>query len=208
MELANQIKRHRALLGLSQEDLAARIFVSRQTVSNWETDKTYPDVQSLLLLSDAFATSIDELVRGDVDIMKETISREAQRMERLSYAMVGLVALAAVAFVVLAWLLPAPSGVGRLSIGMVAGIAAAVPLYGGALVAAGAIERIKRDNDLVTYREIVAFSNGSSGEAAREPEGFSRKHPVWAVVAKLACGAVAGVGVAALVGAVLWLLGV
>ena len=62
-----------ALLGLSQEDVAERIFVSRQTISNWETDRTYPDVQSLLLMSDLFGTSIDELVKGDVATMEKAI---------------------------------------------------------------------------------------------------------------------------------------
>ncbi len=209
MELSDQIKKHRTQMGLSQEELAERIFVSRQTVSNWETDKTYPDVQSLLLLSQLFGASIDELVKGDVGTMKETLRQDAQRMNRLTYAMVGLIALAIVAFVALAWLLPGPSGVGRLSVGMVAGIAAALPLYIGGLVAAFAIERIKRDNNLVTYREIVAFTSGEGVEGAdRDDRGFSRRHPGWATVVKLASGAIVGLAVAALICAALEALGV
>ncbi len=213
MELSDQIKKHRTQIGLSQEELAERIFVSRQTVSNWETAKTYPDVQSLLLLSQLFDTSIDELVKGDVETMKETLKRDAQRMNRLAYAMVGLIALAIVAFIVLAWLLPRPSGVGRLSVGMVAGIAAALPLYIGGLVAAFAVERIKRDNNLVTYREIVAFLDGeaageTAGETGREEQGFSRRHPRWAAALKLAGGAIAGLAVAVLVCVLLGVLGV
>ncbi len=208
MELSDQIKKHRTQIGLSQEELAERIFVSRQTVSNWETAKTYPDVQSLLLLSQLFDTSIDELVKGDVETMKETLKQDARRMNRLAYAMVGLIALAIVAFIVLAWLLPGPSGVGRLSVGMVAGIAAALPLYIGGLVAAFAIERIKRDNNLVTYREIVAFLDGeAAGETGREEQGFSRKHPGWATALKLAGGAIVGLAVAVLTCAVLGALG-
>ena len=65
MELKEHLKEHRNRLGLSQEDVAERIFVSRQTISNWENDKTYPDMQSLLLLSRLFDTSIDDLVKGD-----------------------------------------------------------------------------------------------------------------------------------------------
>ena len=75
MELAIRLKENRNRIGLSQEEMADRIYVSRQTISNWETDRTYPDVQSLLLLSELFETSIDELVKGDVEIMeKPTIS--------------------------------------------------------------------------------------------------------------------------------------
>ena len=63
MELGGQIKRHRTRLGLSQEELADRIFVTRQSVSNWENGRTYPDLQSLLRLSDLFGLSLDELIK-------------------------------------------------------------------------------------------------------------------------------------------------
>ena len=71
MELGSQIKRHRTDRGLSQDDLAAKIYVSRQTVSSWENDKTYPDVESLLLLSVLFDVTVDELIKGDVEAMKK-----------------------------------------------------------------------------------------------------------------------------------------
>ena len=77
MELAQQIRRYRTEKGLSQEDLAAAIFVSRQTVSNWETDKTYPDVQNLLLLSNLFEVSIDSLIKGDMEAMTKIINEGA-----------------------------------------------------------------------------------------------------------------------------------
>ena len=74
-ELAGQIKKHRQALGISQEALAEKIYVSRQTISNWETARTYPDVQSLLLLSVAFDISIDELIKGDVETMEESVRK-------------------------------------------------------------------------------------------------------------------------------------
>ena len=46
MELARQLKAKREERGLSQDEVSKAIFVSRQTISNWENDKTYPDVQS------------------------------------------------------------------------------------------------------------------------------------------------------------------
>lgn len=49
MELGNQIKKYRSELQISQEQLADRIYVSRQTISNWENEKSYPDVNSLIL---------------------------------------------------------------------------------------------------------------------------------------------------------------
>lgn len=48
MEIGKQIKKYRTDIKLSQEALAERIFVSRQTISNWENDKNYPDMKSLL----------------------------------------------------------------------------------------------------------------------------------------------------------------
>lgn len=76
MELGKQIKTYRQNAKLSQEELANRIYVSRQTISNWENDKSYPDMNSLVLLSEIFKTSIDNLIRGDIDIMKEVIKKE------------------------------------------------------------------------------------------------------------------------------------
>ena len=51
MEIGKQIKKQRQANHWTQEELAEKIYVSRQSVSNWENDKTYPDVQSLVLLS-------------------------------------------------------------------------------------------------------------------------------------------------------------
>ena len=54
MELGKQIKKYRSEKALSQDALAEKIYVSRQTISNWENDKSYPDVNSLVLLSKVF----------------------------------------------------------------------------------------------------------------------------------------------------------
>ena len=71
MEIGNQIKKYRTELGLNQEELADRVYVTRQTVSNWENERSYPDIRSLLLLSGVFGISLDILVKGDVEQMKE-----------------------------------------------------------------------------------------------------------------------------------------
>lgn len=80
---------------MSQEQLAEAIYVSRQTISNWETDRTYPDVQSLLLLSNLFDVSVDALIKGDVEKMNAVLSAEAKKLNKLSIVMVvsGVVAL-------------------------------------------------------------------------------------------------------------------
>ena len=76
MEFANQLKKYRTEKNLSQEQLAEEIFVTRQTISNWETEKSYPDVHSLMLLSSLFQVSLDQLLKGDIEIMKNEIKKE------------------------------------------------------------------------------------------------------------------------------------
>ena len=74
MELGNQIKRYRKERSLSQDALAEKVYVSRQTISNWENDKSYPDINSLMLLCDTFEISLDQLVKGDVETMKQRMN--------------------------------------------------------------------------------------------------------------------------------------
>ena len=74
MELGKQIKKYRSEMNLSQDELAEKVFVSRQTVSNWENNKNYPDVKSLLLMSEVFGVSLDILVKGDIETMKKVIN--------------------------------------------------------------------------------------------------------------------------------------
>ena len=76
MNLGSQIKKYRSELSMSQDELAEKIFVSRQSISNWENDKTYPDIKSLLLLSEVFQVSLDQLIKGDLEIMKKEISTQ------------------------------------------------------------------------------------------------------------------------------------
>lgn len=49
MELGSQIRKYRKALSLSHDALAEKVFVSRQTVSSWENNKSYPDVNSLVI---------------------------------------------------------------------------------------------------------------------------------------------------------------
>ena len=177
MELKEQLKAHRTRLGLSQEELAERIYVSRQTISNWETDRTYPDVQSLLLLSSLFETSIDELVKGDVEAMEETIKKEWKKMSRLATAAWILVGIG-LACLVAGFAIPTgPSSVlTNLSEGEVLGFVLFLVFWAIGMVLIGMVEYLKKVNDLVTYRDILAFSRGE--EPAREGAKFGRKHPL------------------------------
>ena len=65
MEIGKKLKEARQMSGLTQENVAEKLNVSRQTISNWETEKFYPDILYVLQLSDLYQVSLDELLKGD-----------------------------------------------------------------------------------------------------------------------------------------------
>lgn len=73
--LGQQISRLRAAHGLSQEDLASALQVSRQSVSKWETDTSVPELDKLLKLSELFGVTLDELVKGPLSAEAEPTSK-------------------------------------------------------------------------------------------------------------------------------------
>ena len=64
MEIGKKLKEARQMSGLTQENVAEKLNVSRQTISNWETEKFYPDILYVLQLSDLYQVSLDELLKG------------------------------------------------------------------------------------------------------------------------------------------------
>lgn len=176
MEIGSRIREHRSALGLSQDELAGRVYVSRQTISSWENDKTYPDVQSLLLLSEIFGTSVDSLIKGDVDTMTKTIEKDALTFKRLGFVMLVFLLLMIAALVWLSaqlvvWDWPAEQTVPTVVL--------AVTLWGVAMFAAAWAERIKKEHDLVTYHEILAFQMGEPIDRDTEKGRRERLIPRW-----------------------------
>ena len=149
MELGKQIKMHRQEAHLSQEELANRVYVSRQTISNWENDKSYPDVNSLVLLSEIFQISLDNLIKGDIEVMKDVIQKEEiEKMNRYGKIYtIMLIATAVSAVPLFMWL----------------GVWAFIPwgiIWAISMYFAFKVEKVKKDNDVQTYKEIVAFTEG------------------------------------------------
>lgn len=70
MEIGDKLKKARLDQGLTQENLAEQLNVSRQTISNWENNRSFPDIISILHLSDIYAISLDELLKGDQKVMR------------------------------------------------------------------------------------------------------------------------------------------
>ena len=76
MKIEMKLKDARIQAGLTQEQVAEKIMVSRQTISNWENGKSLPDIVSIMNLSDLYQISIDELLKGDKR-MKEKFEKDA-----------------------------------------------------------------------------------------------------------------------------------
>ncbi len=75
MEIDKKLKEARVNSGLTQEQVAERIMVSRQTISNWENGKSLPDIVSVMNMSDLYQISLDELLKGDQK-MKEKMEKD------------------------------------------------------------------------------------------------------------------------------------
>lgn len=179
MELGSQIKKYRGELKLSQDALAEKIYVSRQTISNWETEKNYPDVNSLIRMSEVFGVSVDVLLKGDVEEMKKIIKEDdIQEFTKLSWLYTILL------FLMLITPIPLAQFLGFWGMGIWAVLAAVATIY------AVKIEKKKKIHNIQTYREISAFLEGKTLdeiEAARE-EG---KRPYQKVLLGIACGVIA-----------------
>lgn len=65
MELGAKLKAARIAAKLTQEQAAAQLAVSRQTMSNWENNRTYPDIISVVKMSDLYGVSLDHLLKGE-----------------------------------------------------------------------------------------------------------------------------------------------
>jgi len=80
MEFSQKLQKLRTSAMLTQEQLAEKLFVSRVTVSKWESGRGYPNIESLKLLAKVFSLSIDELLSNDeLIVIAENQSREASR---------------------------------------------------------------------------------------------------------------------------------
>ncbi len=149
MEIGQQIIRYRKQQALSQEELAEKVYVSRQSISNWENDKTYPDIYSLLLLSQIFQVSLDQLIKGDIEKMKYTITQvDKKNFERDTKVMVTLMILLMISSYPLVYFLE------WLGLGIFVLLSIITMTY------ANRVERFKKKYDVQTYKEILAVSSG------------------------------------------------
>ena len=83
MNLGNSLFQARKKCGLSQEDVAEKLGVSRQTVSKWETDETVPDIRQSKKMAVLYHVSLDELIDFDIDFkeIQDTIPKTSEEVE-------------------------------------------------------------------------------------------------------------------------------
>ncbi len=166
MELGKQIKKYRNEFDISQDELAEKVYVSRQTISNWENDKNYPDINSLLRLSEVFHVSIDILIRGDIEEIKAEISQEdRRRFKKTSNIFTALFLVALVTPIPLVHFLD------NLGIGLWAALFAVTLWFGYK------VEKEKKEFDIQSYKEIAAFMEGKGmDEIAKAREEAKRPY--------------------------------
>lgn len=91
MDFGEQIKSIRKEKNLTQEQFAIKLNVSRQAVSNWENNKNLPDIGMLILMSNVFQISLDQLIKGDnhMNNMTEKVIKDGSETRRAKYNMIS-----------------------------------------------------------------------------------------------------------------------
>ena len=190
IDIGSKIKTLRLSKSMTQEQLAKALHVSAQAVSKWENGKSYPDIHSLLLLSALFDVSLDQLIKGDLETMKQEVNAaDVKAMNR--DAIIYTILLAATI------ILPVP----LIKWFGLYGLIPELLLWGSAMYFARRLERIKKANNVQSYRDILAFSEGKRLDEI-EQKVEAGKRPYQKVLLALLTA-----GITLLVGMVLsWLL--
>ena len=177
--LSENIKRFRTQNNITQEELSEKLSVTRQAVSNWENDKSYPDINSLVLMAEVFGVSLDSLVKGDIEEMNEKIKTEDIKYlnkanRRLTLAFVW-------DFFMLVPLLKLFGIWGAVIFG-------AVFILG--FIEAVKIEKYKKQMDIQTYKEINAFMEGKRLDEIEKQREIA-KRPYQKILIAIGCAVAA-----------------
>ncbi len=164
MEIGKQIKKYRNEIGISQDELAEKNFVSRQTISSWENSKSYPDLRSLLLLGSLFDVSLDNLIKGDLEKMKEKVKEEDikgfKREGNILTILMIILILSPVPLVKL-W--------NFVGLGIY-GVIFIITMY-----YALRVEKTKKNFDVQTYKEILYFEEGKTMDEIEKNREYGKR---------------------------------
>ena len=99
MEIGKKLKDARMRSGFTQESVAEKVNVSRQTISNWENEKSYPDIISVIELSNLYSISLDELLKGDEKMMEHL--EESTNVVKSTRKLIGAILLTIITVILL-----------------------------------------------------------------------------------------------------------
>lgn len=100
MKIGDKLRQARLRKNMTQEEVAEKIFVSRQSISNWENNKTYPDIGNVIALSDLYEISLDELLKGSDSFMKHL--EESTDLVKSNKKLIGIIILALLTMIIIA----------------------------------------------------------------------------------------------------------
>jgi transcriptional regulator with XRE-family HTH domain len=181
--VTSQLIQFRKSQGLTQNELAKKIHVSRQTVSHWENGRTYPDIQSLLLLAELYDVDVNDLISGDLQTMRGNLLQKKIRWLIVGVLLCGLFTYGALAS--MRWL---PAGISMMLVASFAtlGVVLSVIL-------------INRTNSLklYTYRQILTYLK--TGEISHA-KPRSRRHRLVLILLAALLGVIIGAALSLLIG--------
>ena len=100
MNIGDKLKNARLKKSMTQEEVAEKLFVSRQSISNWENNKTYPDIGNVIALSDLYQISLDELLKGSDNFMKHL--EESTDIVKSNKKLIFIIVIALIAMILMA----------------------------------------------------------------------------------------------------------
>lgn len=100
MKIGDKLKNARLKKSMTQEEVAEKLFVSRQSISNWENNKTYPDIGNVIALSDLYQISLDELLKGSDNFMKHL--EESTNIVESNKKLIFIIVIALIEMIVMA----------------------------------------------------------------------------------------------------------
>lgn len=149
MKTAQMIKQSRIKSGLTQEELAEKLYVSRQSVSNWENGKNEPDLENLRRMADLFHLPAEKL------IWQQEASRSFSEEEQSAFRKQSMIfTILFLSFLLLAFPLIFKGGIW--------GIVLAALLYAILMAYALRVETMKKKIGIRTWKEITAFDRGEA----------------------------------------------
>lgn len=146
MDIGKKIKKYREQSNISQDELALKVFVSRQTISNWETNKSYPDIKSLAMLSNIFKVSLDDFIKEDIKEMK----RKVDSSQIKKFNVLNLVFFIEMLIMII-------SAYPLFKIDGYIGVIIWFVIFIVTLITSVIAERFKKSNNVQTYKEIISF---------------------------------------------------